>query len=66
MEYDVQVVFLYVFLSSCSGQGTISLELLEQVPQLDTIIVPISGLFYHILVSTHVFGPALFLLLFFW
>ncbi|KAK4389303.1 Serine racemase [Sesamum angolense] len=26
-----------------SGQGTISLELLEQVPHIDTIIVPISG-----------------------
>ncbi|KAJ8766156.1 hypothetical protein K2173_021673 [Erythroxylum novogranatense] len=26
-----------------SGQGTISLEFLEQVPQLDTVIVPISG-----------------------
>ncbi|KAL5551677.1 hypothetical protein UlMin_001853 [Ulmus minor] len=26
-----------------SGQGTISLELLEQVPQIDTIIAPISG-----------------------
>ncbi|KAK8502662.1 hypothetical protein V6N12_073150 [Hibiscus sabdariffa] len=26
-----------------SGQGTISLELLEQSPQIDTIIVPISG-----------------------
>ncbi|KAL5718499.1 serine racemase [Ranunculus cassubicifolius] len=26
-----------------SGQGTISLELLEQIPQLDAIIVPISG-----------------------
>ncbi|KAK2989089.1 hypothetical protein RJ640_018878 [Escallonia rubra] len=26
-----------------SGQGTISLELLEQAPQIDTIIVPISG-----------------------
>ncbi|KAH6802495.1 serine racemase [Perilla frutescens var. frutescens] len=26
-----------------SGQGTISLELLEQIPQIDTIIVPISG-----------------------
>ncbi|XP_010255424.1 PREDICTED: serine racemase [Nelumbo nucifera] len=26
-----------------SGQGTISLELLEQVPQIDTIVVPISG-----------------------
>ncbi|KAE9459590.1 hypothetical protein C3L33_08559, partial [Rhododendron williamsianum] len=26
-----------------SGQGTISLELLEQAPQLDAIIVPISG-----------------------
>ncbi|KAL1326579.1 hypothetical protein HN51_036697 [Arachis hypogaea] len=26
-----------------SGQGTISLELLEQVPQIDTLVVPISG-----------------------
>ncbi|KAG6475004.1 hypothetical protein ZIOFF_064221 [Zingiber officinale] len=26
-----------------SGQGTISLELLEQVPEIDTIVVPISG-----------------------
>ncbi|KAL8529654.1 hypothetical protein ACS0TY_006910 [Phlomoides rotata] len=26
-----------------SGQGTIALELLEQIPQIDTIIVPISG-----------------------
>ncbi|KAL8543711.1 hypothetical protein ACS0TY_004324 [Phlomoides rotata] len=26
-----------------SGQGTISLELLEQIPQIDTIIVPVSG-----------------------
>ncbi|KAG0486220.1 hypothetical protein HPP92_008315 [Vanilla planifolia] len=26
-----------------SGQGTISLELLEQVPKLDTLVVPISG-----------------------
>ncbi|XP_021300417.1 serine racemase isoform X1 [Herrania umbratica] len=26
-----------------SGQGTISLELLEQAPEIDTIIVPISG-----------------------
>ncbi|XP_057443274.1 serine racemase-like [Lotus japonicus] len=26
-----------------SGQGTISLEFLEQVPQLDTLVVPISG-----------------------
>ncbi|KAJ9147907.1 hypothetical protein P3X46_030021 [Hevea brasiliensis] len=26
-----------------SGQGTISLEILEQAPQIDTIIVPISG-----------------------
>ncbi|CAI0476326.1 unnamed protein product [Linum tenue] len=28
-----------------SGQGTISLELLEQVTHLDTLVVPISGLF---------------------
>ena len=33
-----------MFRCSCSGQGTISLELLEQVPQMDTIIAPISGL----------------------
>ncbi|KAJ8506132.1 hypothetical protein OPV22_007018 [Ensete ventricosum] len=26
-----------------SGQGTISLELLEQIPEIDTIVVPISG-----------------------
>ncbi|XP_051137048.1 serine racemase [Andrographis paniculata] len=26
-----------------SGQGTISLELVQQIPQIDTIIVPISG-----------------------
>lgn len=26
-----------------SGQGTVALELLEQVPEIDTIIVPISG-----------------------
>lgn len=26
-----------------SGQGTISLELLEQVPHIDTIIIPVSG-----------------------
>lgn len=26
-----------------SGQGTVSLELLEQAPQIDTIMVPISG-----------------------
>ncbi|CAN6240438.1 unnamed protein product [Urochloa humidicola] len=26
-----------------SGQGTVSLELLEQVPEIDTIVVPISG-----------------------
>lgn len=26
-----------------SGQGTMALEFLEQVPQLDAIIVPISG-----------------------
>ncbi|KAG6437478.1 hypothetical protein SASPL_102395 [Salvia splendens] len=29
--------------TACSGQGTRSLELLEQIPQIDTIIVPISG-----------------------
>ncbi|XP_045823220.1 serine racemase isoform X1 [Trifolium pratense] len=28
-----------------SGQGTISLEFLEQAPQIDTLVVPISGLF---------------------
>ncbi|CAA0842222.1 Serine racemase [Striga hermonthica] len=29
--------------SIISGQGTISLELLDEIPQIDTIIVPISG-----------------------
>jgi threonine dehydratase len=29
----------------CSGQGTVALEFLEQVPLLDAIIVPISGMF---------------------
>ncbi len=33
------------FNCSCSGQGTLSLELLEQAPDIDTLIVPISGLF---------------------
>lgn len=45
---------LHCFLS---GQGTISLEFLEQVPLLDTIIAPISGLFDNILVSIHIWGP---------
>ncbi|RHN79422.1 putative ammonia-lyase, Serine racemase [Medicago truncatula] len=29
--------------SSTCGQGTISLEFLEQIPQIDTLVVPISG-----------------------
>ena len=29
--------------SSLIGQGTIGLELLEQVPDLDLVLVPISG-----------------------
>ncbi|KAE8055311.1 hypothetical protein FH972_012158 [Carpinus fangiana] len=33
------------FNCSRSGQGTLSLELLEQAPDIDTLIVPISGLF---------------------
>ncbi|PNX85490.1 serine racemase [Trifolium pratense] len=32
-----------MFDGSCSGQGTISLEFLEQAPQIDTLVVPISG-----------------------
>ena len=35
------ILFAFFF----SGQGTVSLELLEQVPDIDTIIVPISGLY---------------------
>lgn len=36
---------IYLYLCFGSGQGTISLELLDQVPEIDTIIAPISGLF---------------------
>ncbi|PIA34190.1 hypothetical protein AQUCO_03800044v1 [Aquilegia coerulea] len=36
-----------------SGQGTISLELLEQIPQIDTIIVPISGLLSNFVLSNY-------------
>lgn len=43
--YSTEMDKLWHVDRSCSGQGTISLELLEQVPQLDTLIVPISGLF---------------------
>jgi serine racemase len=32
----------------CSGQGTVALEFLEQVPLLDAIIVPISGMYSNI------------------
>ncbi|CAN0841326.1 Serine racemase [Linum grandiflorum] len=32
-----------VYLPSFSGQGTVALELLEQVTHLDTLVVPISG-----------------------
>ncbi|XP_011654760.2 serine racemase [Cucumis sativus] len=44
-----------------SGQGTISLELLEQVPQLDTLIVPISGggLISGISVAAKAINPAI-------
>lgn len=37
---------------SFSGQGTVSLELLEEVPEIDTIIVPISGLYSTVLTSS--------------
>uniref|UniRef100_A0A2P2JMJ9 Serine racemase n=1 Tax=Rhizophora mucronata TaxID=61149 RepID=A0A2P2JMJ9_RHIMU len=42
---ETGAVFLHPYNDNriISGQGTISLELLEQVPQLDVIIVPISG-----------------------
>jgi hypothetical protein len=46
----------------CSGQGTIALELLEQAPEIDTIIVPISGSFNFLIVSILHFGPASFYL----
>ncbi|KAG5539453.1 hypothetical protein RHGRI_019855 [Rhododendron griersonianum] len=40
---ETGAVLLYNDGLTISGQGTISLELLEQAPQLDAIIVPISG-----------------------
>lgn len=42
---DTGAVLVHPYNDGCiiSGQGTISLELLEQAPQIDTIIVPISG-----------------------
>ncbi|KAF5192798.1 L-threonine dehydratase biosynthetic ilva, partial [Thalictrum thalictroides] len=42
---DTGAILIHPFNDSriISGQGTISLELLEQIPQIDTIIVPISG-----------------------
>ncbi|KAA8520818.1 hypothetical protein F0562_011491 [Nyssa sinensis] len=42
-ETDAVLVHPYNDGHIMSGQGTISLELLEQAPQIDTIIVPISG-----------------------
>ncbi|GMP96249.1 hypothetical protein CsSME_00044973 [Camellia sinensis var. sinensis] len=46
-----------------SGQGTISLELLEQAPQIDTIIVPISGLVNNLRCQVHISSYTLFFLL---
>ena len=37
------ILFLVANLCEGSGQGTVALEFLEQVPQLDVIVVPISG-----------------------
>ncbi|XP_058083120.1 serine racemase [Magnolia sinica] len=45
MQQETGAVLVHPFNDGriISGQGTISLELLEQVPEIDTIIVPISG-----------------------
>ncbi|KAJ1702315.1 hypothetical protein LUZ63_002094 [Rhynchospora breviuscula] len=45
VQEDTGAVLIHPFNDGriISGQGTISLELLEQVPGIDTIIVPISG-----------------------
>ncbi|KAL6577190.1 hypothetical protein OROMI_011466 [Orobanche minor] len=42
---DTGAVLIHPYNNGCiiSGQGTISLELLEQIPHIDTIVVPISG-----------------------
>jgi hypothetical protein len=50
MKYGNLIFFCF------SGQGTVSLELLEQVPEIDTIIVPISGL-YSLSFFSNVRGP---------
>ncbi|XP_043704931.1 serine racemase-like [Telopea speciosissima] len=44
-----------------SGQGTIALELLEQIPHLDTVIVPISGggLISGVALAAEVINPAI-------
>lgn len=45
VQEETGAVLIHPFNSkyTISGQGTVSLELLEQVPEIDTIIVPISG-----------------------
>ncbi|KAJ4759369.1 L-threonine dehydratase catabolic TdcB [Rhynchospora pubera] len=45
VQEDTGAVLIHPFNDGriMSGQGTISLELLEQVPGIDTIVVPISG-----------------------
>ncbi|KAE8813896.1 Serine racemase [Hordeum vulgare] len=44
-----------------SGQGTVCLKLLEQVPKIDTIIVPISGggLIYGVALATKAINPSI-------
>ncbi|XP_021754092.1 serine racemase-like [Chenopodium quinoa] len=45
VQQDTGAVLIHPYNDSriISGQGTISLELLEQFPEIDTLIVPISG-----------------------
>ena len=44
-----------------AGQGTIGLEMLEQVPELDTLVIPIGGggLIAGIAIAAHDFSPAI-------
>ncbi len=42
-EHDLHVVHPYNDPRVIAGQGTAALELLEQVPELDTIVVPVGG-----------------------
>ncbi|KAI4981447.1 hypothetical protein ZWY2020_021939 [Hordeum vulgare] len=55
-----QAAHCYIQKPDC-GQGTVCLELLEQVPKIDTIIVPISGggLIYGVALAAKAINPSI-------